>query len=230
MSVTKPGLFIAIEGLDGCGKSTQLALLKQRLDAGTLPYKAVHFPRYESEPFGGLIAAFLKGKLGEMKQVHPYLASLLFALDRNDAKDGLREALDGGTILVTDRYLLSNAAFQAAKLNDPDAKRTMLAWLLDLELRYFAIPEPTVSIFLDMPPSFTAQRLKERQSKDAPEDRDIHEGNMSFQRRVREEYLQLFMDKKGHHIVACGKGQEIRTPQDIHEEIAGIIRREGVAV
>ncbi|MDR1417043.1 MAG: thymidylate kinase, partial [Prevotellaceae bacterium] len=71
--------FIAIEGLDGAGKSTQVLLLQQHLQSLGVRCKYLHFPRVASAIWGDLIAKFLRGDLGKINEVNPYLVALIYA-------------------------------------------------------------------------------------------------------------------------------------------------------
>ncbi|NTV19713.1 MAG: thymidylate kinase, partial [Bacteroidales bacterium] len=86
-------MLIVLEGLDGAGKSTQINLLQKYFEDRGVVVKYLHFPRFDSPVYGDLIARFLRGDLGSIDQVHPYLIALLFAGDRKDAGDMIREWL-----------------------------------------------------------------------------------------------------------------------------------------
>ncbi len=187
--------FIVIEGLDGSGKSTQLNLLREYLENRSVPYKYLHFPRLEVGIYGGLIARFLRGEMGANNQVDPYLVALIFAGDRTDAASKIRQWIDKGSLVIVDRYVYSNIAFQCAKIKDPDQARKLRDWILEFEFVYNNLPRPDINLYLNVPFEFTIQQLNNTRYGDdrayLKGERDIHEENLEFQERVRQEYLSL---------------------------------------
>ena len=187
-------MLIVLEGLDGAGKSTQVKKLKEYLTerCGALEY--IHFPRYDAPVYGDLIGRFLKGEFGSIEAVHPQLVALLFAEDRRDAAGLLRSWTDQGHVVVLDRYVYSNIAFQCAKLADPQEAAELRDWILDLEYVRFGIPRPTLNLFLDVPVEFVDAKL--RQNRQGGDRRylegksDIHEADIAFQIRVRDLYRE----------------------------------------
>ena len=105
---------IVLEGLDGAGKSTQIDLLQQLLASRGLRYEYLHFPRFDAPIYGELIARFLRGELGAVDAVDPYVVALLYAGDRADAAPVIRRWLDEGKFVILDRYVYSNVAYQCA--------------------------------------------------------------------------------------------------------------------
>jgi dTMP kinase len=187
--------FVVIEGLDGSGKSTQLELLKAHLEQRNIPYKYLHFPRLEEGYYGKLIARFLRGEMGANNQVDPYLVALLFAGDRADAAALLRSWMKEGYMVIVDRYVYSNIAFQCAKIDDPAARDTLLQWILGFEFDYHQLPRPDINLFLNVPFEFIRQQLLGERGGDdrayLKGEKDIHEDNLEFQERVRQVYLSL---------------------------------------
>jgi dTMP kinase len=199
--------FIVIEGLDGAGKSTQLKLLEDFLLNRGKPCESLHFPRTDSPFFGELVARFLRGELGKLEQVDPYVVALLYAGDRKDAAGIINQWLNDGKTILLDRYVYSNIAFQCAKLNRIEDQRKLRNWIYDLEFNYFGIPKPDLNIFLDVPFEFTKSKLTENRDG---EDRDylkgsvdIHEENLSFQEKVRMVYLDQAVFDPNYTVINC---------------------------
>jgi dTMP kinase len=212
--------FIVIEGLDGAGKSTQLKLLANYFSTKGLKCESMHFPRTDSPFFGNLIARFLRGELGKLEDVDPYIVALLYAGDRNDASNLLKTWLGENKTILLDRYVYSNIAFQCAKLNNNETRKKLRDWIYDLEFNYFNIPKPTLNIFLDVPFDFTVSRLtKHREGDDRTYLKgnvDIHEDNLSFQEKVRAVYLEQEKYDSNFVVIPCanpngvmGEQQEI---------------------
>src|ERR1017187_2065977 len=147
--MTPRGKFIALEGIDGSGKRTQLDLLASAIVKRGHPVFEISFPRYESF-FGKLVARFLNGDFGSVDQVDPHLSSLLYAGDRLEAKPELESALAAGKIVLSDRYIASNLAHQSERV--PDGQRDeFLAWLRRLEYGLYGLPAEDLVIYLRVP-------------------------------------------------------------------------------
>jgi len=196
-------MLVVVEGLDGAGKSTQVALLRSYLEEKFGEVDYIHFPRYDAPVYGDLISRFLRGDFGKVDEVHPMLVALLYAEDRKDAAPAMKESLSKGRTLLLDRYVYSNIAYQCAKTSSPKEAEELRDWIFSLEFSTFGIPRPDVNIFLDVPLSFIESKLSsEREGNDRDYlsgGKDIHEADMSFQAKVRREYVAL-----------CGKDPSIR--------------------
>lgn len=222
-------LFV-IEGIDGAGKSTQIRMLSNYLSEHDLPYKYLHFPRTEAPFFGELVARFLRGEFGSLSEVNPWLVAMLYAGDRKDASEQIREWLNEGYIVLLDRYTFSNVAYQCAKLDDIDERNKLMEWILDLEFNHFRIPRPDINLFLDVPFSFTEKKLSSRR-QGCDRDylsgaKDIHEESLSFQRKVRDMYRQIPERDGSMTIVDCSDGHGNMLPPDtIFSNILSIIMK-----
>jgi len=218
---------IVIEGLDGSGKSTQINRLNDYLLNNGYRCRKLHFPRTNSSIYGELIARFLRGELGDIQQVNPYLAALIYAGDRFDFKPTLEEWLNAGDIVLLDRYVYSNVAYQCAKLTNIEDKQALRNWILHLEFEYHKLPKPDLNIFLDAPLSFTRQKLENNREGDERQylqgKQDIHEADINFQEAVRESYLSL-LDVDGFKKIDCRDGKEILPVDQIFNLIVNVLK------
>ena len=147
---TSRGRLIAIEGIDGSGKGTQAARLREALAARGLKAALISFPRYQETFFGGRIGDFLNGRFGSLEEVHPFLAATLFAGDRLESRRMLLDALAANDVVVLDRYVASNIAHQAGK-RDGAERQELTEWILKVEFEVNQLPKPDLAIVLDLP-------------------------------------------------------------------------------
>lgn len=162
------GIFICIEGLDGCGKTTQAKLLVKALrKAG---YEAI----YTAEPSRGKIGRFIKKYcLHGSQRASVVVEALLFAADRVEHLE--REvipAIKNGKVVVSDRYVFSSLAYQGAAGLD-------LNWIE--KVNEHAIM-PDLALFIDVEPETAIRRVKPKRS--------VME-NLETQRKVREVYMKF---------------------------------------
>jgi len=178
----------------------------------------LHFPRFDSPVFGDLIARFLRGDLGSIDQVHPLLIALLFAGDRKDAADMIKDWLKEESCVILDRYIYSNIAFQCAKVNDVKEAENLRNWIFDTEYNQFAIPKPDINLFLDVPLNFVDKKLNENREGNDREylngKKDIHEASISFQTRVREIYLKECERDESFRRIDCSDNEGNMLPAE----------------
>ena len=200
-------MFIVLEGLDGAGKSTQITKLRDMFRSKGVESEYLHFPRFDAPIYGELIARFLRGDLGSVESVNPYLVALLYAGDRAEAAATIRQWLSDGKVVIVDRYVYSNIGYQCAKIADSVERNTLREWILHTEFENFGIPKPNLSLFLDVPFAFTERKLSEvREGEDREYlqgGKDIHEASLDLQRRVREVYLESASLNEDLKVVDC---------------------------
>ena len=221
-------MFIVLEGLDGAGKSTQIKKLRELFAERGVASEYVHFPRFDAPFYGDLIARFLRGELGSVEQVDPYVVALLYAGDRADMAKQIEAWQAEGKVVIADRYVYSNIGYQCAKIADKGARERLRQWILSLEYEYNKIPRPDVSLFLDVPFAFTEKRLTEQREGD---DRtylnggsDIHEQSLSLQERVREVYISSARCDAELVVVDCSDADgAMATPDEIFSRIENSI-------
>lgn len=217
-------MFIVLEGLDGAGKSTQIAKLREMFRTKGVESEYLHFPRFDAPVYGELIARFLRGDLGSVESVNPYLVALLYAGDRADAAAMIREWIAAGKVVIVDRYVYSNIGYQCAKITDSAERNTLREWILHTEFEEFGIPKPDLSLFLDVPFAFTERKLTEvREGEDRDYlqgGKDIHEASLDLQRRVREVYLESAALNEDLKVVNCStEDGGMASPDAIFERI-----------
>lgn len=211
------GKLIVIEGTDGTGKSTQFAMLTRRLKKEGTAFRRIQFPQY-LEPSSALIRMYLNGEFGENpNDVNAYAASTFYAVDRYASYQRVwkQDYLDGGMIL-SDRYTTSNAVHQGGKLEGA-AREEFFSWLYDLEFNRMGLPKPDLVLCLDMPVEMSEALMRKRES-DTGTKADIHERDDGYLHRCREVAKQAAA-YFGWTTVSCVKDGQLRTIEDIHEEL-----------
>lgn len=221
--------FIVLEGLDGAGKSTQVRMMTRLLAEQERKVEFLHFPRFETPVYGELIARFLRGELGRLEDVNPYLVALIFAGDRADARPMIQRWLDEGRWVITDRFVYSNVAYQCAKLSGRQEREELRDWIIDLEFNHNHLPRPDVSLFLDVPFPFTEERLRASRMGSDREylngSTDIHEASLDLQRSVREMYLSCAGVDDRLKVIDCSDSAgRMDSPENIFGKITNEIR------
>ncbi|MBR6883720.1 MAG: thymidylate kinase [Bacteroidales bacterium] len=221
-------MLIVLEGLDGAGKSTQVKRLKEYLTerCGALEY--IHFPRYDAPVYGDLIGRFLKGEFGSIDAVHPQLVALLFAEDRHGAAPAMRAALDAGKVVLLDRYVYSNIAYQCAKLPAGAERIRLRNWIFNTEYGEFDLPEPDLNLFLDVPIGFVEKSLAQhREGTDRDYlhgSQDIHEADIRFQQAVREMYRAEAARDTHFLRIDCGDAEgRMLSPEAIFDKVRAAV-------
>lgn len=218
---------VAIEGLDGSGKGTQLDLLATRLRESGFSVSTAAFPSYDEGIVGRKVGEYLDGRLGRVPDERPWLPSLLFATDRFEHRERLVESLRSADFLLIDRYVASNIAFQAVRLEQPELEE-FAAWLEELEFGIFELPRPRLQIYLRMPPE-TARELVLRKSKRSYTDRDmdLYERDLERQRRSAEIYEWLAQSSFGGPwsvLDAADPAGEPLTRQRVTADLEAVLR------
>jgi dTMP kinase len=219
------GAFFVIDGTDGSGKATQTRKLVDRFISEGHQVETISFPQYGSKSAGG-VENYLAGKYGKnAKDVNAKAASILYAVDRFDASFQIREWLAQGKIVVSDRYVGSNMGHQGGKITDSKARSEYLAWNDNLEHEIFQIPRPTVNIVLSVSVE-TAFKLAAKGATEKTKVKgDIHESDQDLLRASIETYRVVATTYPNFHLVDCAPTGDMRTIEDIHEEVWNTIQK-----
>jgi dTMP kinase len=167
--------------------------------------------------------------MGANDLVDPYLVALIFAGDRSDAAPMIRGWMDDGYLVIVDRYVYSNIAFQCAKLSEQDERDRLRNWILEFEFEYNSLPKPDLNLFLNVPFEFTRQQLNNTRDGDDREylrgERDIHEENLDFQEEVRKAYLSLQKFVDDITLIECtDTSGGMKSPSEISETLVQQIK------
>lgn len=209
-------VMLVIEGLDGSGKATQTQKLMDRLETMGKDAVKVSFPNYEDDS-SALVKMYLSGALGQAEEVNAYAASLFYTVDRYATfRKSYEQFWKQGHCIVADRYTTSNMFHQCTK-EPKENWDSYLSWLEDLEYEKVGLPRPTQVIYLDVEPEVSRALLSKRYEGDESK-KDIHEANFAYLLRCREAALYA-AEKFGWKVIACNKGSEMRSIEDISEEI-----------
>jgi len=192
----KRDVFICVEGLDGCGKTTQTKLLVEKLE------KEGCDAVYTAEPSHGKIGKLIKEYcLHGEKRVSSIVEALLFAADRFEhVENEVIPALNKGKLVVSDRYVYSSLAYQGAAGLD-------LKWI---EMINEHAMRPDLAIFIDVKPETVIQRLKPEKS--------VME-KLGTQQKVREVYMKFV--EKGELVKVDGN----RSKQEVADDILTVVLR-----
>jgi len=158
-------MLIAFEGLDQSGKQTQAEMLRDHLKGKGRKARLLSFPDYGTS-IGEEIARALQGE----RDYGPEVMQLLYVANRYERKPDIQRWLDGGLILICDRYMASSIAYGEAQGLDP-------VWLTDMQK---FLPPASLTIVLDIAPETAVQRKTV--------DRDRYERDLAMQARVRDSY------------------------------------------
>ena len=217
------GKIIVIEGTDCSGKETQSKMLEKRLQLEGYKVKRFDFPMYDS-PTGKIVGGSYLGKpeIGEClfpegaPNVDPKVSCLYYAADRKYNFPKIEKYLKDDYYVLLDRYTTSNLAHQGSKILDKDERFDMYQWIDKLEYWLLKLPKPDITIFLHMPYEKSCELKKNREYLDE------HEKSPEHLKHAEEAYIEL-SELYNWSRIECVKDDEIRTIEDINDEIFKII-------
>ncbi len=198
----KQGKFIVLEGLDGCGKSTQLKRLADNLT------KKGETVVLTAEPTDYETGAYLRRILSESQNKNMYLQAALFLADRLEhithPEFGIRQYLEKGITVVCDRYYYSSFAYQGTASD--------INWLMEAHMKCPEILNPDLCIFLDVNPDTCKARID--QGRDKPE---LYEKDINLMKEIRNNFLSVLDKlKETQNITIIDANQSL---EDVEKEI-----------
>ncbi len=225
----KKGKLIVIDGTDGSGKATQVALLAKRLKKEGYTVKLVDFPEYYKNFFGAFIGHCLKEQYYNWVNIHPKIASIAYAADRFESKEKIENWLTKGNVVIANRYVSANQIHQGGKIASAKKRDAYLKWLDEMEYKVFKIPRPDLTLYLGLPIpvilKLIEQRNKDMKRKYLGKKKDVHEANRTFLENSRKSAMWLSTRLKNFKKIECSKGKNIMTREDIHEKVYAEVKK-----
>lgn len=224
------GKLIVIDGTDGSGKATQVALLTKHLKKDGYIVKIVDFPRYYKNFFGAFVGHCLSEQYYNFLKVHPKIASMPFAADRWESKEEMEEWLKEGYIVIANRYVSANQIHQGGKIANTAKRNNFIKWLNKMEYEVFGIPKPDVTFYLSLPIEIVLKLLKKRESsqmkrKYLKKNKDVHESDVEHLKNSIKSALWLAETQKNWTKIECVKKEEILPREKIHEMIYAEVKK-----
>lgn len=221
------GKIVVIEGTDCSGKTTQYEKLCERLKKDKIDFSTASFPEYTSES-SYFVREYLAGNYGRHpSDVDAKTASVFYAVDRYHSyktKEWGATYRNGGNVLFA-RYITSNILHQACKLSTIAEKEKFINWLYEFETETLGIPKENTVIMLKMPFE-KIKELKKTRGTTSSGTRDIHEEDEEYLKIAYENSIWM-AQKLGWKIVECvDESGNIRTIEDINNEIYDIVKNE----
>lgn len=218
------GTLIAIEGIDGSGKGTQSSRLTAALQSRGLKAAMLQFPRYAATNFGSAIGDFLNGRFGSLDQVHPQLAAVLYAGDRFESRQLLLSMMSDNDVVVLDRYVGSNLAHQAAKL-DGEERRQLTQWIEQIEYGVFGLPKADRTLLIDMSSGWSRELVGRKAVREYTDQVvDLQEANAPYLDRVRLCYQQIAASREDWTVIpGLSESGELRTIDEVGDQILQVV-------
>jgi len=215
------GKLIVIDGIDGAGKATQTKLLISRLEKEGYKTATLDFPQYYNNFFGRLIGRFQNNEFGDAPTTDPYLASMLYAADRWEAKEKIENWLKEGRVVILDRYVSSNQIHQGGKILDIEKKKKFLEYLEEMEFKIFKIPKPDAIIFLNVPYEISKKLLVKKAERAYVGDgkQDKVEKSKTYQEGAYRQSLEMVKNFNNWMEINCVKNGNILSPEDISNKV-----------
>jgi dTMP kinase len=211
------GKLIAVEGIDGSGKQTQVRLLAQALESRGHRVCSTGFPQYGSW-FGKMVGQFLNGDFGD--SVDPHFAAMLYAGDRFESKPVIMEALEKGQVVIADRYIASNLAHQTAR-SAPEQRGEFRAWIEHLEYSIYGLPKEDLVLYLRVPPREAQSLVAKKASRVYTDsEHDILEADLGHLKDAMAMY-DVLAGGQNWRTVECYDAAErkMRSPEEISTDV-----------
>jgi dTMP kinase len=206
----KRGRFLSFEGIEGCGKTTQIALLSEYLSNRTIPFTVTR------EPGGTAVGEAIRKILLNSETIHLTAASelLLFYASRSqNIAEKILPSLDRGEVVICDRFYHASMAYQGYGRGIPMDFINKLTDLVCGDQR------PELTLLLDIAPEVGLSRARARNKEKASNEGRFEEEDVVFYTKIRQGYLNLAKSDPMHVKVIPAD----RPIEDVHRDIVRIL-------
>lgn len=214
---------IAIEGIDGSGKTEQTVMLKNRLENKGKKVKVVSFPDYDSF-FGKEIGYLLSGK-GKIdaNSVDTKSMSLWYALDRKTKLDKIN--LNEYDYIIFNRYTLSSAVYQSVR-----SGHRMEEWIFELENLQLGLPNPDLYLIMDVNVNQSSDNVLKKGERDyLEEDKDVYEKSETLLGNARKKYMEIKEKYLNMEIIACSDEENnLKSIEEISLLISNVLEQRNI--
>lgn len=195
------GKFIAFEGIDGSGKSTQILLLQQKLMEAGIP---VYLTREPTDgPYGAMLHTIMTGRLDACEET----IAALYVADRMDhiknVRNGILKKLEEGMTVITDRYYFSSYAYQGAHIS--------MDWTIQANSLCANALRPDLNLYLDLSPEASFERIRRNRT-----DFEIYE-KLDNLRNTRDKYFEAFERLKNEERIEIVSAEQ--TVEQVEQDI-----------
>lgn len=219
----KKGKLIVIDGTDGSGKATQKKMLHEKIESLGHKVASLDFPRYYDNFFGKFIGEALAGEYGDWSKIHPKIASVIYAVDRFESSQLIRDWLDGGYTVILDRYVSANQIHQGGKISDMEQRHEFMTWLDDMEHGVFSLPRPDLVLYLDMPVEISQKLLLEKNNQNSKKylkgKADVHESDTEHLKSAQASAQFLADNDDSWQKINCAPDGKLLSREEIHKQI-----------
>jgi dTMP kinase len=215
-------VIISFEGIDGTGKETQAKLLKESFEELGIECAYFDFPAYDSfvgAEIGNLLSSDSDNKEFDALNLPPKLMAMLFALDRMQFFEKIKNALASDKVIITNRNSLSNSVFQSIR-----AGKDISGWVEKLEHEALGLPRPDCYVVLLGDMDNSKKLVASKGGRVYTESHDIYEKNDDLLLSAQELYKKISPSSSKKITVNCLDSNGFRSRKDIHEEIFNLVR------
>jgi dTMP kinase len=162
--------------------------------------------------------------------VHPKIASVVYAADRFESSEEIKNCLEKGYVVIANRYVSANQIHQGGKIANARKRASFIKWLDEMEYETFGIPRPDLTLYLSLPIKIVLQLLKDRESSRMKREylkkkKDVHEADVNFLKNSIKSALKLEKEVPNFIKIECSKNGKILSREQIHERIYAKVKK-----